>query len=238
MISRIFYSHPAADGLSFRFVFLQSCPFQMKTKNILFWNVDTQEDFIDPEGKLYVNGAESIRPMLNQITAYAKANGIRVINTCDYHQINAEEISSNPDFVTQFPPHCMANTPGASFISETDPEHPLIIDWDSELAIIPEFDDAVRFRNIVIRKDAFDVFEGNQQTDKILKIINPDCVFVYGVTTNICVDKVVVGLTRRGFKVVVFEDAIRELPNLPLPFKVWKEMGVEMIPFGELKKYL
>jgi nicotinamidase/pyrazinamidase len=132
----------------------------------------------------------------------------------------------------------MANTPGASFISETDPEHPLIIDWDSELAIIPEFDDAVRFRNIVIRKDAFDVFEGNQQTDKILKIINPDCVFVYGVTTNICVDKVVVGLTRRGFKVVVFEDAIRELPNLPLPFKVWKEMGVEMIPFGELKKYL
>lgn len=210
----------------------------MKTKNILFWNVDTQEDFIDPEGKLYVNGAESIRPMLNQITAYAKANGIRVINTCDYHQINAVEISLNPDFITHFPPHCMANTPGASFISETDPENPLIIDWDSDLAIIPEFDDAVRFRNIVIRKDAFDVFEGNQQTDKILRIINPECVFVYGVTTNICVDKVVVGLIRRGFKVYVFEDAIRELPNLPLPFQVWKEMGVDMIPFGELKKYL
>jgi nicotinamidase/pyrazinamidase len=210
----------------------------MVGKKILFWNVDTQEDFIDPGGKLYVKGAETIRPILKAITEFAKAGGIRVINTCDYHQINAAEISTNPDFITHFPPHCMAGTAGAHFITETDPETPAVIDWDSELAIISEFDDAVRFRNIVLRKDAFDVFAGNPQTEKIVQIINPDCVFVYGVTTNICVDKVVVGLSERGFKVYVLEDAIKELPNIPLPFGTWKSLGVEMIPFSDLRKYM
>ena len=204
----------------------------------LFWNVDTQEDFINPQGKLYVKGAESIRPVLKQITDLAGDIGMRVVNTCDYHFINAEEISSNPDFITKFPPHCMAGTAGAQFIIETDPEMPVIVDWDEEIAIFAEFDDAVGFRNIVLRKNEFDVFTGNPYTDKILSILHPDQVFVYGVTTNICVDKVAVGLAERGIKVYVIEDAIKELPNLPLPFEMWKAKGIKMIPFSDIRKYL
>ena len=209
----------------------------MSNNRILFWNVDTQEDFIDQAGKLYVKGAEEIRPILKQITDYAKNNGIRVINTCDYHHINSNEISLSPDYQMNFPPHCLAGTSGADFISEVMPECPIVIDWDSELAIFAEFDDPERFRNIVIRKDEFDVFVGNQYTEKILQIIEPKTVFVYGVTTNICVDKVVMGLCQRGIKVYVFEDAIKELPNLPLPFETWKNVGIEMISFADVEKY-
>jgi len=210
----------------------------MSNKNSIFWNVDTQEDFIDPEGKLYVQGAEAIRPLLRQITDLAKTLNIRVINTCDYHHITAVEISPNPDYITKFPPHCMAGTAGARFIPETEPETPLIIDWDTELAIIGELDDSVRFRNIILRKNAFDVFAGNIYTGKVLEILHPDQVFVYGVTTNICVDRVAIGLAERGMKVFVIEDAIKELPNLPLPYEEWKSKGIEMIPFSDLGKYL
>ena len=210
----------------------------MNNKNILFWNVDTQEDFMDQEGKLYVSGAEAIRPVLKEITALAKSNGIRVVNTCDYHLINAVEISENPDYITKFPPHCMAGSPGAEFISETDPETPLIIDWDSELKIIPDLDNPVKFRNITLRKNAFDVFAGNRYTETILQILNPDRVIVYGVTTNICVDNAVMGLTTRGIQVYVVKDAIKELPMLPLPFEKWNENGVTMISFSDLKSYL
>lgn len=210
----------------------------MSNNRTLFWNVDTQEDFIDQAGKLYVQGAEEIRPILKQITDFAKAEGIRVINTCDYHHINSNELSSIPDFEKSFPPHCLAGTSGAEFISETLPESPLLIDWDSELAIFAEFDDPERFRNIVIRKDAFDVFAGNPNAEKVVQILHPDQVFVYGVTTNVCVDKAVIGLSERGIKVYVFEDAIKELPNLPLPFEEWKGAGVEMISFFEIRKYL
>lgn len=204
----------------------------------LFWNVDTQEDFIDQAGKLYVKGAENIRPTLKQITEFAKTEGIRVINTCDYHHINSEEISPVPDYATSFPQHCMAGSSGAEFIIETQPESPLLIDWDVELAIFAEFDDPEKFRNIVIRKDAFDVFAGNPNAEKVVEILHPDQVFVYGVTTNVCVDKAVMGLSKRGIKVYVFMDAIKELPNLPLPFEAWKEAGIGMIAFADVRKYL
>ena len=210
----------------------------MSNNRTLFWNVDTQEDFIDQSGKLYVQGAEKIRPVLKQITDFAKAEGIRVVNTCDYHHINSEELSPVPDYVTSFPQHCLAGSSGAEFINETLPESPILIDWDSELAIFAEFDNPERFRNIVIRKDAFDVFTGNPYTEKIVQILQPDQVFVYGVTTNVCVDKAVIGLAKRGIKVYVFEDAIKELPNLPLPFETWKASGIEMITFSDIKKYL
>lgn len=210
----------------------------MSDKGVLFWNVDTQEDFIDPQGKLYVQGAESIRPALKQITGWAKTAGIRVVNTCDYHQINAEEISEYPDYITKFPSHCMAGSSGARFILETEPESPLIIDWDLEITIIAELDDPIQFRNIVLRKNAFDVFAGNRYTDTILQILKPDIVFVYGVTTNICVDNAVMGLTDRGIKVYVVKEAIKELPDLPLPYRKWKVSGVEMITIDELKEYL
>jgi nicotinamidase/pyrazinamidase len=210
----------------------------MSNQVTVFWNVDTQEDFIDQAGKLYVQGAEEIRPVLKQITDFAKSEGIRVINTCDYHHINSNELSSIPDYETTFPQHCLAGSSGAEFISETLPESPLVIDWDSELAIFAEFDDPERFRNIVIRKDAFDVFAGNPYTEKVVEILHPDQVFVYGVTTNVCVDRAVVGLADRGIKVYVFGDAIKELPNLPLPFEAWKAKGVEIIEFADIKKYL
>ena len=210
----------------------------MSISKTLFWNVDTQEDFIDQAGKLYVKGAEEIRPVLKQITDFAKTEGIRVINTCDYHHINSNELSSTPDFETSFPQHCLAGSSGAEFISETLPESPLLIDWDVELAIYGEFDNPERFRNIVIRKDAFDVFVGNRYTEQIVQILQPENVFVYGVTTNVCVDKAVKGLSERGIKVYVFEDAIKELPNLSLPFETWKAKGVELISFTDIWKYL
>ncbi len=205
---------------------------------ILFWNVDTQFDFIDPSGKLYVKGAERLKPVLKKITLFAAEKKIRVINTCDFHLINSNELSQHPDFKTTFPEHCMVGTSGAEFIDETKPALPAIIDWMTQLAILPQLANANQFRNIVIRKDAFDVFEGNPYTSKVLNLLSPEKIFVYGVSTNVCVDRAVCGLARMGYKVFVFEDAIKELPRIPLPFRHWKEMGVKLIQFGSVKKYL
>ena len=47
-------------------------------------------------------------------------------------------------------------------------------------------------------------FAGNPHIEKILQILNPEIVFAYGVTTNVCVDKAVTGLSDRGIKVYVF----------------------------------
>jgi nicotinamidase/pyrazinamidase len=44
----------------------------------------------------------------------------------------------------------------------------------------------------------------------------------------------VVGLTKRVNKVIVVENAIKELPNIPLPFENWRKSGVEMKQLDEV----
>lgn len=204
----------------------------MEKSKILFWNVDSQVDFIEFTGKLYAPGAEEIKPRLKEITEYARRNGIRVVNTCDYHNADSKELSSNPDYISSFPEHCMRGTTGAEYIPETKPDNPFIIDWTADPNIISKLKQE-NPRNIVIRKDVFDVFAGNPYTDQILQLIDPERIFVYGVTTNVCVDQAVMGLTKRGKQVTVFRDAIKELPKIPLPFDKWRECGVQMIEFSQ-----
>lgn len=210
----------------------------MFTKDILFWNVDTQIDFMTPDGKLYAPGAESIQPALGAITKLAAFNNIQVINTADYHYSNSAELSSNPDFVNTFPEHCMANSIGAEYISETKPEGKFSEILWNKIYNNKEIKEAVQSRNIIIRKDAFDVFEGNPNTDSLLKEIAPKIVFVYGVTTNVCVDCAAIGLAQRNIQVYVIEDAIKELPNIPLPFDKWDVNGIKRISYDKVVEFL
>ncbi|WP_346863070.1 cysteine hydrolase family protein [uncultured Draconibacterium sp.] len=207
----------------------------MSDTPVLFWNVDTQFDFVEPAGKLYVPGAEKLKTTWNVLTKLAAKKNYRVINTADFHYTNSAELSDAPDFISTFPEHCMANTKGAEYVEETEPADPVTFDWDK---VYLTLDEVKTKRNIVIRKDAFDVFAGNPHTESIVEILAPKVVVVYGVTTNVCVNDAVLGLAKRIEKVYVVEDAIKELPNIPLPFENWKKLGVEMIKFKELQNML
>ncbi len=210
----------------------------MDFSNWLFWNVDTQKDFVEPDGKLYVQGAEKLKPIWGGLTKLAEEEGVRVVNSADHHFYNSPELDPSPDFIKTFPEHCMAGTEGAGYVNETAPDDPVVFDWDKEYLITPEILDLEKCRNFIIRKDAFDVFSGNPWTKKILKMLNPETVVVYGVTTNVCVDYAVKGLSRRVKNVIVIEDAIKELPNIPLPFECWAKKGVRLLPVNDFLKII
>ncbi len=75
--------------------------------NTLFWNVDTQYDFMndDPNaeyaGKLPVPGATEIKSELESLTDLAEQEGIQVVNTADWHHPSDDEISDDPDEVVE-----------------------------------------------------------------------------------------------------------------------------------------
>jgi len=209
----------------------------MFKKELLFWNVDTQFDFMSESGKLYVPGSEEILPLLKRIRSMAKENNIQVVNTADHHFPDAKELSEAPDFVSTFPPHCMADTPGADYMDETQPEEPKVIQWD-KIYSKEEIENLRSYRNLVVLKDVFDVFEGNPNTQRLVKSLAPQKVFVYGVTTNVCVDCAVCGLANENIQVFVIEDAIKELPNIPLPFEKWDALGVKRINFADISSYI
>ena len=203
-------------------------------KKILFWNTDTQKDFIDKDGKLYVEGAERIKPNLALLTTLAKEKDIQVINTADWHYMESEEIAEEPDWIYTFPEHCMVGTSGAEFIDETRPESPAEIDWNKDYHY-DELSEAAKSHDIVLLKDDFDTFKGNRNVDKLLMLLKPDIVVIYGVTSNICVDKAVRGLLDRKYKVYVVKDAIRKLPHLPSPIKNWESLGANLITTKEVE---
>ena len=208
----------------------------IKKEELLFWCVDCQEDFMLPEGKLYIKDAEKIIPNLATLTRIAKEENIKVINTADWHYNDSKELSSTPDFVNTFPQHCMANTKGAEFIDATKCEDALLVDYKHEKA--PNAQMIMNSREIIILKDAFDVFQGNPFTRSIVSNIAPRAIFVYGVATNVCVNQAILGLVALKQNVVVIKDAIKELPNIPFDFSIWKEKGVKFATTEDLEKML
>ncbi len=209
----------------------------MFKKECLFWNVDTQFDFMNQNGKLYVPGAEQILPFLEKLTSLAEIKQIQVVNTADHHYSDANELSDTPDFITTFPPHCMADSVGAAYVNETKPVNPTTLKWDKNYSD-EEIDTILKYRNIIVLKDVFDVFTGNPNTIKMLGKLAPQRVFVYGVTTNVCVDCAVCGLANRNIQVYVITDAIKELPKIELPYEKWNALGVKRIRFSEIENYI
>ena len=204
----------------------------------IFWNVDTQYDFMRADGALYVPNAESIEKNLEKLTQYANKNDLLIVSTGDWHTSSSKEFSATPDYRTTFPPHCLAGCAGAEFVPATRPADAFRVDWRDTLheEIIRGIADGIYWiedkpvsscREIVLYKDDFDVFKGNPHTEKILEIIKPDRAIVYGVATNVCVDYAVMGLLERGIAVTVVKDAIKELPGLPLEetIKKWEKKG-------------
>ena len=80
--------------------------------DLIFWDVDTQVDFMRADGKLYVPDSESIIPVLARLTDYAHAHRIRIIASSDDHVPGHRELSTAPDWRETFPDHCMRGTPG------------------------------------------------------------------------------------------------------------------------------
>src|SRR5438034_7864666 len=95
---------------------------------VIFWDVDTQYDFMHADGKLYVPEAERIITNLQRLTNYAHGHGIRIVASADDHVMGHPEISDSPDWQSTFPAHCMRDTAGQMKIPETALRDPLVIE--------------------------------------------------------------------------------------------------------------
>jgi nicotinamidase/pyrazinamidase len=168
---------------------------------VIFWDVDTQHDFMDPDGALYVKGAELIKPKLGQLTEYAHAHGIPIVASSDDHELEHAEISAAPDYRETFPPHCMRETRGAEKIAETALVSPMII----EPAPVPH-EALVRklsthAGDVLLRKHRFDVFS-NPNAATVIEAWDPTEIVIYGVTLDYCVKYALDGLIDVGIPTI------------------------------------
>jgi nicotinamidase/pyrazinamidase len=167
---------------------------------ILFWDVDTQADFIHPDGKLYVPGANAIVPNLKRLTECAGRNGILVMASACAHQEDDREFA-------QYPPHCLVGTLGQQKIPETRLKNVLVI--PNRNAKLPR--SPWSYQQIILEKQELDVFS-NPNADHLLYQLGPvDEIVLYGVVTEICLGYAARGLIQRGYRLRLVTDAIRHL---------------------------
>ncbi len=196
---------------------------------MILWDVDTQVDFMLPDGKLYVPGAEATMPAMKRLVEAARAAGVVHVASADDHELTDDEISDEPDFQRTYPPHCLRGTRGARKIAETDQEDPVPITLEQ----IP--DDYLEGREFLLLKKNFDVFT-NPNTERLLDRLDPDEIVVFGVATDVCDDAAIRGFLERGRRVRFVEDAARGLDERRVTTctAAWRERGVEFATVDEV----
>ena len=177
----------------------------------VFWDVDTQVDFMRPDGKLYVDGAETIIANLRALTDFAHVNGIRIIASSDNHDPGDDELSETPDFVDTFPPHCLRGTEGQARIPESVLNDVLVVEPEDAAAEVVRRV-ANHAGDILFHKHYFDVFT-NPSVGPVVEALEVDEVVLYGVALDVCNRYAVEGLLSRhpGVAVTVVTDAVRAI---------------------------
>jgi nicotinamidase/pyrazinamidase len=168
----------------------------------VFFDVDTQIDFLFPAGALCVPGAEKIVKTLGALTRFAAANRFQIISTADAHG------EDDPEFQT-WRPHCVIGTTGQQKTGSTLLNQLLV------LSSAPGSLDAIRSRTgdtaqIMVEKQMLDCFT-NPNLRPLLSLIRADRYVVYGVVTEYCVQCAAFGLLETGAQVELVTDAIKSL---------------------------
>jgi len=151
--------------------------------NTVFFDVDTQLDFLYPAGALYVPGAETLLPALARLTDFAAAHGLPIVSTMDAHSGDDSEFRA-------WPHHCVAGCLG-----QRKPQATLL---------------GTRGRQYFVEKQQVNCFTSDALMP-LLAQLQADHYVVYGVVTEICVRHALRGLLATGKRITVLADAIKEL---------------------------
>jgi nicotinamidase/pyrazinamidase len=162
----------------------------MKT---VYFDIDTQIDFLYPAGALYVPGAEKLLPTIARLNQQAAT----VVSTMCAHD------EEDPEF-RQWPPHCVVGTAG-----QLKPQSTMLPD---RVVIPSQPADITLARQILLEKQQLDLFT-NPNLPRLLELLAADEYVVYGVVTEHCVSFAALGLLKTGKPVTLLTDAIRSLSD-------------------------
>jgi nicotinamidase/pyrazinamidase len=151
--------------------------------------VDVQNDFCEG-GSLAVSGGGEVARAITGLLARREYD--HVVATADHHIDPGAHFSDQPDFLTSWPPHCVAGTPGAQFHPELD----------------------VSTVEAVFRKGpysaAYSGFEGEVDAGTALadwlRARGVDEVDVVGIATDYCVKATAADAAKAGFRTRVLLD--------------------------------
>jgi len=144
-----------------------------------FLVIDMLNDFIKPDGALYIGeAAQEVTKRIQTIISSARQEGIPIIYICDNHRPDDAEFN-------MFKPHCIRGTRGAKIVEELSPG--------------PE--------DYIIPKRRYSAFFGTD-LDATLREMGISELVLVGVCTNICVLYTAVDARMRNYSVTVIKEGV------------------------------
>ncbi len=152
--------------------------------------IDVQRDFL-PGGALAVPAGDEVVPVLAAMSDAFSAAGLPVVASRDWHPPDhcSFEAQGGP-----WPPHCVAETEGASL--------------DPALRLPPDV--RIVDKATTAEKDAYSAFEGTD-LHAWLQGKGVSRLFVGGLATEYCVLNTAADALGNGYDVILLEDAIRAI---------------------------
>jgi nicotinamidase/pyrazinamidase len=211
---------------------------KLRPERTLFYDVDTQRDFMLEGGALHVPGSEKILPALAHLTELAQRKKIRRICSMDRHFPADRELARNGG---RWPDHCMDGTLGQRKVEQTAPVNPHSL--PAHKVDDQRIETALKHPGeLIIEKQDVDVVAGNANTRSLLSRLasHYDHVVVYGVYTDVCIDHAVNALLEHGKVPYVVIDAIHEIDhnNAAATRERWRLKGVKTITRTQLEVLL
>jgi nicotinamidase/pyrazinamidase len=162
----------------------------------IYVDVDTQFDFCDPAGALFVPGAPDCVPVWSKLVAHAVARGEPIVGSVDSHTHEAWEFATNSNLgpngeKPNFPPHCVKGTRGWLKLAETMPARFAFVAVDAAEPHVPARSQAIYFE-----KEVYSLF-ANPNASKVLDSLAAGRAIefvVFGVATDYCVRAAALGL--------------------------------------------
>ncbi len=148
--------------------------------------VDMQNDFVKPEGRLFVPTAPATVGPIRRLLDRARAAGVRVFYTQDTHY------DGDPEFEI-WGEHVRHGTWGWEIVDELKPQP----------------------GDIVVQKTRYDGFYGTP-LDDLLRVYGVKYTVIVGTVANICVLHTAASAALRWYKVVVPVDGISALTEFDL----------------------
>jgi nicotinamidase/pyrazinamidase len=152
--------------------------------------VDVQNDFL-PGGALPVPHGNEIVPVLNRYLVRWRARRLAVLASRDWHPPDHGSFRAPGG---PWPPHCVAQTPGAAFSPH--------LELPCDVQIVS--------KGTAPDVEGYSAFDGTDLEER-LRRGGVRRLFVGGLATEYCVLRTVCDALARGHRVVVLRDAIRAL---------------------------
>lgn len=173
--------------------------------------VDVQNDFCSG-GTLAVPDGEKVVPVINKLMDRFKV----IVASKDWHPEKTKHF-------TKWPAHCVQDTFGAAFHPQLDAEK------------IQE----VFLKGTGVEDDGYSAFEAtNNNLEQFLRSHKVDDLYVCGLATDYCVLSSALDAHKKGFNVLVIEDAVRGVDvvkgDVERAIEEMKHMGIVFIPSGQV----